>query len=266
MMRVRLWTVLAVLMVAGCSTETRTGTGALSSPPPASAVPRISATATATATPTTASDVLGAVDITCYFDADDEETNHVLIPINTTLPPNFRGQTWFVNTYDCKATRPDVPLTPVETAALKASSKAGDSIDDLYGYCATFDPDDYYAGKSYVPSEGQMEEIAGMVVLCPGHPQATAWRRALARGAAELKLETSGRTFGDGVYLVGKEIKPGTYVVTGDIENCYWERQNRNGGVISNDFVLAAKRVQVTIRPTDYAFNSDSCGQWVPAR
>ena len=80
-----------------------------------------------------------------------------------------------------------------------------------------------------------------------------------------LKLYKSGRQFDDGLYRVGKDIKPGTYYTT-DVDGCYWERQNRNGGTIDNGFVISAKRVQVTIRSGDYAFMSEDCGTWKPVK
>ncbi|MGW5240689.1 hypothetical protein ACWEOW_17305 [Monashia sp. NPDC004114] len=76
-----------------------------------------------------------------------------------------------------------------------------------------------------------------------------------------LEEQSNGTRFGAGTFLVGKEIKPGTYFVT-DVDGCYWERQNRNGETIDNDFINQARRVQVRIRSTDYAFSSERCGEW----
>jgi hypothetical protein len=68
-----------------------------------------------------------------------------------------------------------------------------------------------------------------------------------------------------GTHLVGDEIQPGTYYIEGDIENCYWERQDSRGNIIDNYFTLGARRVEVTIRPSDYVFLSDGCaGPWRP--
>jgi len=138
-------------------------------------------------------------------------------------------------------------------------------INFLYELCAVVDPGDACAAPGFVMSEGQVYEATAGLMLCLKQPHAKAWRQAIARGRADIKLTASGREFGDGLWLVNKQIKPGTYV-TSDVENCYWERQNRNGGVIANDFIIAAKRLQVTIRTSDYAFNSDGCGTWTPAK
>jgi hypothetical protein len=105
-------------------------------------------------------------------------------------------------------------------------------------------------------------EINAALVLCPGHPQASAWRQAVQRGKVNADHRTAGKRFGAGTFLVGKEIVPGTYFVEGDINGCYWERQNRSGQVIENNFIIAARRVQVSIKSTDYAFHSERCGEW----
>jgi hypothetical protein len=148
---------------------------------------------------------------------------------------------------------------------MKAAAGAGDQITTLYEVCAVVDPNDVYAEGDFVPSEDQVSEIAGALVLCPAQPHASAWRLSQARGQAQAGLEASGRSFGNGVYRVGAQIKPGTYAIAGDIKDCYWERQDRSGRIIENNFILAAARVQVTIKPSDYAFSSQGCGQWKPA-
>lgn len=64
--------------------------------------------------------------------------------------------------------------------------------------------------------------------------------------------------------LVGKEVKPGTYAASNG-KGCYWERQDSSGGIIENGFHVNAARVVATITPSDYAFMSESCGEWSPA-
>lgn len=84
-----------------------------------------------------------------------------------------------------------------------------------------------------------------------------------AAATAAAADDAAARDFNPGG-LVGKEIKPGTYFVT-DADGCYWERTNRNGATIDNYFTNGARRVQVTIRSSDYSFNSERCGEWHPA-
>lgn len=77
----------------------------------------------------------------------------------------------------------------------------------------------------------------------------------------------------NGIYIVGADIHPGIYTSTGPSSKygCYWERLSGTSGdfddIIANDFVDSG-RMQVTIKPTDYAFNTEDCGTWtmVPPR
>lgn len=71
----------------------------------------------------------------------------------------------------------------------------------------------------------------------------------------------------DGIYLVGTDIKPGTYrggVGQGD---CYWARlSNTDGGL---DGILANSNggnQVVTIKKTDKAFETTRCGEWTKIR
>lgn len=143
---------------------------------------------------------------------------------------------------------------------------AGDNeLGNLIGICAAADPDDVYLDAGYAMSGDQITETAAALEECPRHPYAKQWRAAMDRGRRDAKLEADGRLFNDGTYRVGKEIKPGTYVVL-DVQDCYWERQDANGEIIDNNFVAAAKRVQVTVRKSDYGFHAVGCGQWRPVR
>ncbi|EWT03342.1 hypothetical protein N865_19205 [Intrasporangium oryzae NRRL B-24470] len=69
---------------------------------------------------------------------------------------------------------------------------------------------------------------------------------------------------GDGVYQVGVDVKPGTYVSDAPASgNCYWERNNGGDGldsIIDND--NSSGRSVVTIRKTDKFFKSSGCNDW----
>jgi hypothetical protein len=71
-------------------------------------------------------------------------------------------------------------------------------------------------------------------------------------------------TFGDGTYVIGNDIPPGTYRNSDSSGGCYWERLSGFGGtleeIIANDFTDA--RTIVTIAPSDTGFSSDRCGTW----
>lgn len=173
------------------------------------------------------------------------------------------AELWAAKATSCDADVAIWPETPLEQAALKTSKYDDGTITTLYTMCAAVDPEDTYASAGFAAGSAQIPEINAALMLCPKHPQAGKWRQAVQRGQVDVNLEKSGRLFGAGTFLVGKEIKAGTYVAT-DVEGCYWERQNRSGGTIDNYFTNAAKRVQVTIKSSDYAFHSESCGEWRP--
>jgi hypothetical protein len=70
---------------------------------------------------------------------------------------------------------------------------------------------------------------------------------------------------GDGSYLVGKDIKPGTYRTSGNTEGmCYWERAKDASGetdsLIANDNVSGTS--YVTVKATDKLFKSSGCKDW----
>lgn len=69
---------------------------------------------------------------------------------------------------------------------------------------------------------------------------------------------------GDGIWLVGPDIKPGIYVAP-DAPGCYWERLSGLSGefadLITNSNVSGQAVVEV--RKSDTAFSSSGCGTWV---
>lgn len=81
-----------------------------------------------------------------------------------------------------------------------------------------------------------------------------------SKGKADEKPALSG----DGSYLVGKDVKPGTYRTTGNSDGCYWERAKDASGdtdsLIANDNVAGAS--YVTIKATDKIFKSSDCNDW----
>ncbi|MGO4202821.1 hypothetical protein AB4Z09_13925 [Rhodococcus sp. TAF43] len=68
---------------------------------------------------------------------------------------------------------------------------------------------------------------------------------------------------GDGIFLVGKDINPGTYRNSGT-SSCYWQRSSGTSGDF--DEILANGNENgpavVTIQPGDVAFTSKRCGTW----
>lgn len=80
-----------------------------------------------------------------------------------------------------------------------------------------------------------------------------------------LSPVTSSKTspFGQGTYIVGVDIAPGTWSAAGG-GSCYWERLSGFGGqladIIANDF--GSTSPIVSIAPTDKGFKSSNCGNW----
>jgi hypothetical protein len=81
---------------------------------------------------------------------------------------------------------------------------------------------------------------------------------------ADLSAITSSRTsFGDGIFIVGTDILPGTYRSSGQT-GCYWGRLANFSGAgndtLANDNTDTA--ATVTIAGSDKGFKSSSCGTW----
>jgi len=70
-------------------------------------------------------------------------------------------------------------------------------------------------------------------------------------------------TFGDGIFIVGTDIEPGTYKSTGG-QSCYYSRLSGFGGslgeIISNENTDSS--AIVTIASSDKGFKSSRCGTW----
>lgn len=71
---------------------------------------------------------------------------------------------------------------------------------------------------------------------------------------------------GDGTYVVGTDIQPGTYTSGGDY--CYWARLKDLDGsfdsIITNH--ASAGRTTVNIKRSDAAFETTMCNRWVKVK
>lgn len=90
--------------------------------------------------------------------------------------------------------------------------------------------------------------------------------RSCATWTSDLSAITKSRTtFGEGDYMVGTDIQPGTYRSNGT-GDCYYARLNNFahelGSVIANDNTTGP--AVVTIAPGDKGFESARCGTWSP--
>jgi hypothetical protein len=70
-------------------------------------------------------------------------------------------------------------------------------------------------------------------------------------------------TFSEGTYLVGEDIKAGTYKTTGGSDGCYWARSKNDSGeadaIIAND--LGGGPSRVTVKKGEI-FETNSCDDW----
>ncbi len=86
--------------------------------------------------------------------------------------------------------------------------------------------------------------------------------RALDKRAAKIRRQEriiARSRFGDGVYLVGTDIPPGSYVAPGSGGGCYWERGTRGGDIIQNHFGAGQVRAYVN---RGELFSTQDCGTW----
>lgn len=71
-------------------------------------------------------------------------------------------------------------------------------------------------------------------------------------------------SFGDGVWIVGRDIQPGTYRNSDSSQLCYWERlsgfSGELGDILANEVSDAIQTV--TIKSTDAGFSATDCGVW----
>ncbi|MEU6280854.1 hypothetical protein [Streptomyces sp. NPDC047028] len=70
---------------------------------------------------------------------------------------------------------------------------------------------------------------------------------------------------GDGNFVVGSDIKPGTYRTSGNTDGmCYWERakdaEHKMDSILANDNVTGTS--YVTIKASDKLFKSSGCSDW----
>lgn len=175
--------------------------------------------------------------------------------------PDGLPAVWQAETVPCSAFRNEAWLTNLEISAIRAAhGSAPDTLNELYLSCVKAAHP--YAGPGGQLSDSDLTHIAGMLMLCPNHPQAAEIARRVDEHNADVAARAAGTLFDDGTYAVPGEVKPGTYAIEGSISDCYWQRTNASGGIIANDFVVGAKRVQVTIRSSDHSFVSRGCGTW----
>jgi len=119
------------------------------------------------------------------------------------------------------------------------------------------------AGAAAVPVPAETVTVTGAPV--PG-PTVTVVQTAAAGGGSGAGAASAGFP-GDGTYLVGTDVKAGTYrSATPSSGNCYWARLSNTDGTGDTSGILAnnnsAGSSIVTIKASDKAFNTSGCETW----
>lgn len=87
--------------------------------------------------------------------------------------------------------------------------------------------------------------------------------------ASPSKEETAGDGVpGDGTFVVGTEVKPGTYRTAGPADDafdtCYWARLKSTSGDVGDIIANGTTKgpATVTVKPSDNAFQTTGCKDW----
>lgn len=78
------------------------------------------------------------------------------------------------------------------------------------------------------------------------------------------QVTESDTEFDEGIYIVGTDVRPGTYSADAG-DGCYWARlkgfSGQFGDIIANDFRDSGQSI-ARIRPSDTGFSTQGCGAW----
>lgn len=154
-------------------------------------------------------------------------------------------------------------LTALATAYGTETDRGRPSLNRLYGICAQTagTPIDSVVGAA------ETAELEGALMLCPEHPKATAIQANIAAGkelrAAQeevAKATAEGRLVGEGSYLVGPDVQPGTWQSVGDkVENCYWEVSDAQGNIMANNYIRIAPQFTIEVPTSASGFTVRGC-------
>lgn len=114
------------------------------------------------------------------------------------------------------------------------------------------------------------DNTAGPAVVTIGATDAGFESARCSRWTQDLSAITASPTApfpGDGTYIVGTDIAPGTWQTPGT-DSCYWARLSGFGGTTSSVIANANPRGQaiVTIAAGDKGFETARCGTWTRAQ
>ncbi|MEU1134144.1 hypothetical protein ABZ383_30525, partial [Streptomyces sp. NPDC005900] len=168
----------------------------------------------------------------------------------------------------------------------KKADEEGWSYDGLYGSASEFVSDiceslpssakdsssrpQWLAESGMLDGDGKAILRFGVPKLCPkwkstvSRAVAGTYERWLSNGDYEITpkpkpLDASGESD-------VMEAAPGTYRISGDLSDCYWERTSKSGDILDNQFASQARVITVTLNVGEL-FRSEGCaGAWKPVR
>lgn len=155
----------------------------------------------------------------------------------------------------------ELELTALKTAY--GPDYKRDSLAGLWGICAKT------AGIPIdrIVSGAQGAELEGAFLLCPDHPKAATIQANIVTGkdlsakqADNAKAAEEGRLVGEGSYLVGVDVQPGTWQSMGEkVEDCYWEVSDAQGNIMANNFIRIAPQFTIEIPAGASGFTVRGC-------
>ncbi|MEU8241067.1 hypothetical protein AB0C07_22720 [Actinoplanes missouriensis] len=138
------------------------------------------------------------IDLVCSSDAEETTTTTFTAPAGAKGRYDFR-EVWKAEQYDCDLSAvngtPQVAVTPttsLQKKAMKAAEYADPDISSLFDLCAQANPADVYLSDAFTMSEDQVAELTGALMLCPSHPFAGKWRKAMKKSEQENSSDSGG--------------------------------------------------------------------------
>ncbi len=201
-----------------------------------------------------------------------------IVPTPTTAPTSAPtpGPTTEPTPTASPTAPPTAPPTPVVVEPEEPEEDFDDGLWEIGTdiapgtYRTLWDPDSCYWARLSGYS-GEIDDIisnnfgSGWQLVTIGRRDVAFESSNCGYWTSDLSRVTDSDTeFGEGTFIVGVDIQPGTYR-SSEGDGCYWARLSGFGGtireVIANDF-RSSGRARVQIRARDTGFTSSNCGTW----